>query len=418
MNESKERLWTVMVYMVGDAGLDYNGFTDLKEMKLAGSTNEVALLAQFCRGVKNRPTKRYHLTKDSRDGTLASDVIEDLGETDPASPETVAEFFRWGIEKFPARHYMAVLWGHGNGANDETLPNLIIPSATEDSQGMETVQVRRRVLPPQTRAIVISPSSAAFDAYSLDSLDCRRFQKALKLVSIPLGRKLDILGMDSCVMSGAEVCYQIRDSVRLMVAAEGSGPVDGWPYDKVLGALVENPTMKPETLAVAIAENFVASYADCEDLSVTQSVCDLDKCDLLASSIDRLAETLIAKLIDDEAKKAIMLARLQVQAYENTEYIDLYDFCGLLREHSHDEEIRTACGDVMEVISSRGFVLKAFYQSDAMQYSYGLSIYFPLHEVSRAYERLDIARDTRWVIFLKEYLTKIRRPNRGEVQRI
>jgi Clostripain family len=418
VSELKERLWTVMVYMVGDAGLDYNGFTDLKEMKLAGSSDEVALLAQFCRGVKNRPTKRYHLTKDSRDGTLAADVIEDLGETDPASPETVAQFFCWGIEKFPARRYMAVLWGHGNGANDETLPNLIIPSATEDSQGMETVQVRRRVLPPSTRAIAISPSAAAFDAYSLDSLDCRKFQKALHMVRVALGRKLDILGMDSCVMSGAEVCYQIRDSVRLTVAPEGSGPVDGWPYDKVLGALVENPAMNPETLATTIAENFVASYADCEDLSVTQAVCDLDKCELLASAIDRLAETLIAKLIDDEARKAMMLARLQAQAYESTEYIDLYDFCALLREHSKDEGIRTASGDVMEVISSRGFVLKALYRGDAMQYSYGLSIYFPLHEVSRAYERLDIARDTRWVTFLKEYLIKIRRPNRGEIRRI
>ena len=407
-----------MVYMVGDAGLDYNGFTDLKEMKLAGSTDEVALLAQFCRGVKHRPTKRYLLTKDSRDGTLAADVIEDLGETNPARPETVAEFFRWGIERFPADHYMAVLWGHGTGANDETLPNVIIPSVAENSPGLETVQVRRNVLNTQpTRGIAISPSAAAFDAFSLDSLDCRRFQKALELVRVALGRKLDILGMDSCVMSGAEVCYQVRDSVRLTVAPEGSGPVDGWPYDKILGALVENPAMKPEAMAVTIAENFVASYADCEDLSVTQSVCDLDRCDLLASAIDRLAATLIEKLANVEVKRSVMLARLQVQAYELTEYIDLYDFCGLLREHSYDEDVRTASADVMEVIASKGFVVKSLYQGDAMQYSYGLSIYFPLHEVAPSYERLDFARDTRWVTFLKEYLTRIRRPHREEVQR-
>lgn len=395
-----------MVYMVGDAGLDYNGFTDLKEMKLAGSTNEVALLAQFCRGVKNRPTKRYYLTKDNRDGTLAADVIEDLGESNPASPETVADFFRWGIEKFPAQHYLAVLWGHGTGANDETLPNVIIPSA-EDAQPTETVQ---------TRGIAISPSAASFDAYLMDSLDCRRFQKALQLVRSTLGRKLDILGMDSCVMSGAEVCYQVRDSVRLTVAAEGSGPVDGWPYDKIFSALVENPTMNPEALAASIAENFVDSYADCEDLSVTQAVCDLDKCDLLAPGIDRLAETLLGQLTDRETKNAIMLARWQAQAYEHTEYIDLYDFCGLLHDHCQNEETRTACRDVMEVISSKGFVLKALYRGDAMQYSYGLSIYFPLHEVAHSYERLDIARDTRWVTFLKEYLNKIRRPGRAEVR--
>lgn len=53
-----KRSWTVMVYMVGDAGLDYNGFTDLKEMKRVGSTEDVTVLAQYCRGVKGRPTKR------------------------------------------------------------------------------------------------------------------------------------------------------------------------------------------------------------------------------------------------------------------------------------------------------------------------------------------------------------------------
>ena len=53
------------------------------------------------------------------------------------------------------------------------------------------------------------------------------------------------------------------DSVRLTVAPEGSGPVDGWPYDKVLGALVENPAIKPEALAVNLAtsESMVSNPA-------------------------------------------------------------------------------------------------------------------------------------------------------------
>src|SRR5262249_10138803 len=153
---------------------DYHGFTDLKEMKRAGSTDEVALLAQFCRGVKNRPTKRYYLTKGSRDGSLAADVIEELGETNPASPQTLADFFCWAMQKFPARHYLGVLWGHGNGANDETIPNLVTSIADAETDE-EVVQARR----PLHRAIVISPSATAFDAFSLDSLDCRKFKQAL-----------------------------------------------------------------------------------------------------------------------------------------------------------------------------------------------------------------------------------------------
>ena len=407
MTTPVERLWTVMVYMVGDTGLDYHGFTDLKEMKRAGSTNEVALLAQFCRGVKNRPTKRYFLTKDSRDGSLAADVIEDLGETNPASPQTLADFFCWGMERFPARHYLGVLWGHGNGANDETIPNLVTSIADEEIHE-EVVQSRQ----PLTRAIVISPSATAFDAFSLDSLDCRKFKKALALVRGSSGRKLDILGMDSCVMSGVEVCYQVRDSVRLTIAPEGSGPVDGWPYDRVFGALIEKPTMEPAELASTIAQKFIVSYSDCEGLAVTQAVCDLEKSELMAAVVDKLAETLLGKLDETAARNAMILARCQVQGYEHTEYVDLYDYCTLLSESSTDVEIRAACNEVTKVIASEGIVIEALYQGEAMQYSYGLSIYFPLHEVSRSYEQLDFARDTRWVAFLKEYVIKVRRPNR------
>ena len=108
----------------------------------------------------------------------------------------------------------------------------------------------------------------------------------------------------------------------------------------------------------------------------------------------------------------MILARCQVQGYEHTEYVDLYDYCTLLSESSADVEIRAACNEVTKVIASEGVVIEALYQGEAMQYSYGLSIYFPLHEVSRSYEQLDFARDTRWVAFLKEYVIKVRRPNR------
>ncbi|HEX6623625.1 MAG TPA: hypothetical protein VF064_07920 [Pyrinomonadaceae bacterium] len=58
-----ERQWTVMVYMAGDKYLDNNGFADLKEMKEAGSTAEVAVLAQFSRGVTRAP-RNVSLQKD------------------------------------------------------------------------------------------------------------------------------------------------------------------------------------------------------------------------------------------------------------------------------------------------------------------------------------------------------------------
>ena len=33
-----------------------------------------------------------------------------------ADPRTLSDFIRWGVETCPAKKYVLVLWGHGNGA--------------------------------------------------------------------------------------------------------------------------------------------------------------------------------------------------------------------------------------------------------------------------------------------------------------
>src|SRR5262245_18117603 len=259
--QPKKRQWTVMVYMVGASNIDNNGFADLKEMKKVGSTSEVAIVAQFNRGVKHRPTKRYYLGKNGSDGALAADVVEDLGETNPADPDVLEAFLQWGCANFPARRYLVVLWGHGNGADDEKLPGSAVSVLQSDDSALNPVPAGSdsclalyRKRPPNTRGIGRSPTATSFDEYAVDFLDNRRFKHVFDSVSHALGRKIDVLGMDACLMSGAEVCYQLRESVRYTVAPEGFGPLDGWPYDSILGELVRRPQFTPEKLACLITE--------------------------------------------------------------------------------------------------------------------------------------------------------------------
>ena len=404
-----------MVYMVGDYNnLDNNGFADLKEMKKAGSSAEVALLAQFSRGVKNRPTKRYHLTKDERDGALARDVVAELGCVDTSSPQALADFIDWGVENFPAHHYMLVMWGHGNGADDEKLPAAVRPlHHPEDS--MTAAQTRASLQMAagdrdSSRGIALGYS--VVDGQTVDFLDSRRFQKALAAASERVGRKIDILGMDACLMSGIEVCYQVRDSVRFTVAPEGFAPLDGWPYDKILSELVRKPWLEPEQLARVIVKKYLASYADYEDVCVTQSICDLDRCPSLVTAVDSLAKMLIDNMSDAEVKKAILLSRWQAQSYEGTDYVDLHDFCSLLEHYCDHDEIKNACHGVINNIAGEKFVIESLYRGTGAQYSYGVSIYFPLTEISAFYLRLDFAQHTHWAEFLKQFHTTTRRPVR------
>jgi hypothetical protein len=396
-----------MVYMVGDySNLDNNGFADLKEMKKAGSSPEVALLAQFSRGVKNRPTKRYHLTKGGRDGALVRDVVADLGRVETSSPQALTDFIGWGVENFPARHYMLIMWGHGNGADDEKLPASSRPLHHPD----DSIPVPATRDRDSSRGIALGYS--VVDGQTVDFLDSRRFQKALAAASQRVGRKIDILGMDACLMSGIEVCYQVCDSVRLTVAPEGFAPLDGWPYDKIFTELVRKPWLEPEQLARVIIKKYLASYADYEDVCVTQSICDLDRCHAVVTATDSLAQMLITNLSDAEVKKAILLSRWEAQSYEGTEYVDLYDYCSLLEQNCDHNEIKDACQSVINIIVREKFVIESLYRGASAQYSYGLSIYFPLTEISAFYLRLDFAQHTHWVEFLKEFQMTTRRPAR------
>lgn len=417
MDKPGERLWTIMVYMVGDySNLDNNGFADLKEMKRAGSSPQVALVAQFSRGVKNRPTKRYLLTKDRRDGALARDVVAELSGVETSSSETLADFIGWSVENFPAHHYMLIMWGHGNGADDEKLPvssrPLHHPSDSLPEVVAQTSKSLQNMTPNRDGSRGIALGYTVVEPQTVDFLDSGRFKRALAAATERIGRKIDILGMDACLMSGIEVCYQVRDSVRFTVAPEGFGPLDGWPYDKIFTELVKKPSLKPEQLARVIVKKYLASYTDYEDVCVTQSICNLDGCPSLVPAVDVLATILITNLPDVETRKAIILSRWQAQSYEGTEYIDLYDFCSLLERGCDNSEVKDACQRVINLIGRDNFVVESVYRGAGAQYSYGLSIYFPLTEVSAFYERLDFAQHTHWVEFLREFQKITRRPDR------
>src|SRR5262245_43280559 len=107
-----ERKWTVMIYMAGDNNLDSDGISDLKEIKRVGSTDEVAILAQFDRAGKTIHTKRYYLRNRKVSPWLKEDEVADLGETDSGDGKELTKFIKWGMEKYEAESYLVIIWGH------------------------------------------------------------------------------------------------------------------------------------------------------------------------------------------------------------------------------------------------------------------------------------------------------------------
>src|SRR5262249_3552696 len=134
-------------------------------------------------------------------------------------------------------------------------------------------------------------------------------------------------------------------------------------------------------------------------VSVDQSVCDLapSKVGTLVDEIKNLSTILIKSLSNPIIREAVILAHWRAQSYKFDQYTDLWDFCDQLMEgcklfkragvmlkngEGQFETIIKACQEVKKTISAenRGLVLKSCYSGPAVQFSHGLSIYFPWNE--------------------------------------
>jgi len=429
MAQEMKKQWTVMVYLAGDNNLDSAGVVDLKEMKKVGSTKEINVIVQFDREGKDMATNRYYIQKG---GALAKDKVASLGETNMGDPGVLRDFIKWGIAHYPARHYLLVVWNHGNGWDDENVyrvarnslklnirrrGDVVLPiSGAGDSVSIRRIRAIggkkfRRALFSTSITKAVTTRGIAYDDNAQDFLDNIEMKRVLSSTKRLLKAKVDILGMDACMMNMAEVGYQLRDSVSLMVGSEEVEPGDGWPYDRILAKLAKKPAMTPNELAVTIVNEYISSYP--ANAGVTQSACDLAKSGLLAGAVDQLAKALNSNLPDATVRGTIVECRLQAQAYDTPDYVDLYDFCDLLDAKSGVTEIKAACNTVKKAIQADGFVIKSSYKGKAVEHSKGLSIYFPQGKLSMLYGTLDFAKKTAWKTFLQGYMSSMRRPGRG-----
>lgn len=404
-----KKAWTFMVYMAGDNNLDHNGVKDLAEMKAVGSTAEVNIIAQFDRAGKKGQTKRYYLRKG---GTLSADALMQLGETNTGDPQALLDFIGWGIKNYPAERYALVLWNHGQGWDDTDV------YADERARSVHRLahgRIRHAFFFSNVRTALSTAAKGAtarailLDDNAKDFLDNLEMKKVLDSVKKTLKRKLDLIGMDACLMSMAEVAYQMRSSVAYSVGSEQTEPLEGWPYNTILEALAKKPAMSARDLSGLIVDKYLASYKS--DEGVTQSACDLAHSNALAAAITALAEVLTNKLGQATLRQAIMQARLQVQTYEVPDNIDLVDFCQLLKKsRGLGADITTACQKVIDACQGGiGMVMKTGCKGTAVKNSHGLAIYFPEKTISPLYAKLDFVKNTGWGTFLGQYITATRR---------
>jgi hypothetical protein len=326
--------WTVMVYMAGDDsnpnGIEYAVAQDLRELKDIGSHDAVHFLAQTdeCR---EKNSYRYRLRKGT---PLASDRLGVYrGDLNTGRVATLVDFFDWSVCNFPADKYVLVLWGHGSGHDDQDVYRL---ARGDISPRLAARLAQDRIgFFGRTRRAMLERNGPnkgyGFDSTAADFLDNRELKRAISAVVARIGRPLDLLGFDACLMANTEVAYQLKGLVSWIAASEQTEPGDGWAYRDAFRGLVRKPGQETKTLGKAIVNSFRDAYSKQQTLSLIH----VEKIDGLAKNLKKLAQTLKEKdrsVVHSAITKA---TDLSPDGYEG--YRDLGTFLSALKKDANND---------------------------------------------------------------------------------
>ena len=363
------KLWTFAVYMDADNSLGGYDESNLEQMESVGSTGDVNIIVEDDSDVS--AVKRYYVGQNNLI------TLSELGELDMSKVSTLEDFGRWVKSEFPADHYFIVIWDHGLG-----FESIYAYSPTRD------------LLQDETNGD--------------DIMSVPDFALALKNISSEFGKKIDIVGIDACLMNMVEVAYEIRDTSDYLIGSESAEPAEGWPYYYILDYLVNNPTDSPKTISSKVVELYTDAYRD--SYQTTQSAIDLSKVGNLVLSLNNLSSTIINDWslynVSYSFKNTIFNSVQRFTVSDGDEsYADLGSFLEEIEENDNmTADIKNSALLVYDNLKT-AVVANGYSGYDNGRIN-GLTIWYPdiniFDEQINHYEQLEFAKETSWDEFLKD----------------
>ncbi len=375
--------WTIMVYLNADNDLETYGIRDINEMEYGGGSNNYRNVVVQIDRISGYDTsngnwtscRRYYITNDaSNSSTIVSTLIQDIGEVNMGDPNTLVNFAKWAIQNYPANKYFLVIWNHGDGWY----------KGEGDSPLFKGVSVD------------MSSSNAQIDVSNGE------LANALSQIKSYLGRNLDIIGFDACLMGMLEVMDVCRNYGNYFVGSEETEAADGWYYTGFLSTMNSNPTISPADLAKAVVNAATG-------LSTLASV-NLANIGTLVSYLNTFAQELI-NARNAGYSSAISTARTNAKSFYISDHKDLYMFANnIYNNTSLPSALRNAAYNVMTGITNAVLNYK---NSSSYSSCRGVAIYYPASSSSynTKYNSLPIASSTKWDDFLKGATSVSSEPN-------
>jgi len=231
-----------------------------------------------------------------------------------------------------------------------------------------------------------------------DSSGNTLYTKDIRLVLEDIPQKINLLGMDACLMGMAEVAYEVKDEANVFVASEETEPGFGWPYHLILKPLTANPSMDEEKLGKIIV-NAYGQYCDKLGSSLnppppTQSAIRLSEMSNLADKINTFVRS-VSKKTQTREETNFLSIRNNSPAFTRRSYIDYKGFLSKI-----PDSINININPVQQAIS-KAVIANYSHKSGKAT---GLSVFFPKSSSGEYSDykanNIKFAKDTLWDEFL------------------
>ncbi len=416
-----EKKLTVMVYVAADNNLEEYAFTNLNMAEMVGSDKNMNIVFMIDRSSEHYTgegnwtgTKVFYVKKDNDFKKVSSPVVADWGEVNTGDPKTLWKFMKFCHDNYPAKKYFLILWNHGSGWES-------IPGASVNSD----FSVPGLTDSDKDRFI-------AYDDQAKDSLTLPEVVKVLTAFNKLVGHKLDVFGMDACLVGMTEVMYQLRNVVNVFVGSEKTELGLGWPYHVMLAVIQDNLNKGQNITDVQIGQIAVEAFKQFYDGLSNQYNKDLVNTlavfapgkgmDKFAKALKDFVDVAIAEIHKDPTlKKAFLDARKATLLVDDPikSHIDFGDFFKKVIDKVDNDKVKLAATKVLKEYEALHVEnvftgLQANMDKNPMKNATGLTIYFPTNPKALdasiiakylsvvPYRSLDLVKATGWINLLEE----------------
>ena len=359
-----EKEWTLAVFLNADNNLDEFGVADQKEMSEVGSNEYLNIVSLIDR--ERGPAQINYIEKNN------IKKLKDMGELDMGDYNEFVKFIKFVKENYPAKHYAISFWNHGSGWKDKK----------------ESASVLKGI---------------SYDDSSNNHISTNDLTIAMKEANKILGKKVDVLCFDACLMQMAEVAYAVKDQVDYMVGSEETEPGKGAPYNDILKNVKKG--MNPRDFSINWVNAFGDSYnggSQGKETS-TQSALDMSKFPQFIDAVNGFAKLGMSK----DYSRFFRQMNVYTQKYAYPDNMDLLHFVELmtddtglqslenLKKQYVDESLKTAIKKLRG--AGKQLIIANRFTTERAQESKGIAIFFPTsYYCPWLYQDLAFAKETLW----------------------